>query len=272
MFVRIKDSTLQLCIDFRQLNKLTINNKYPLPRIDDLFDQVKGMVVFSKIDLRSRYHQIRIKDEDIYKTAFRTHYGHYKFVVLPFGLTNTPTTFMIMMNGVFHPYLDKFILIFIDDILVYSRSIEEHREHLRIVLQTLRENQLFAKFNKCDFFKDPIQYLGHVISFDGIAVDLEKIKTIMNWPVPTNVVDIRSFMGLLSYYRRFIRGFSKASYPITSLCKKGTTFKWSQGYRESFEKLEKLLTTAPVLKIVDPEEDFIVCIDTFKQGVGSVLM
>eukprot|EP00253_Pinus_taeda_P011891 PITA_11891 len=168
LFVKKKDGTLRMCIDYRQLNKLTIKNKYPLPRIDELFDQVKGATVFSKIDLRSGYHQIRIKDEDIAKTAFRTRYGHYEFVVLPFGLTNAPATFMCLMNGIFHPYLDRFVLIFIDDILIYSRTIEEHHEHLRMVLQTLREHQLYAKFSKCDFFKEEIQYLGHVITKDGL--------------------------------------------------------------------------------------------------------
>jgi len=157
---------------------------------------VQGAKVFSKIDLRSNYHHIRIKDEDIYKTTFSTRYGHYEFVVLPFGLTNAPTTFMSLMHGVLQPYLDKFVLIFIDDILIYSRNQEEHKEHLKIVLQTLRENQLYAKFNKCDFFKDQIQYLGHVISMDDITVDPEKIKTIMEWTTPKNVSDIRSFLGL----------------------------------------------------------------------------
>eukprot|EP00253_Pinus_taeda_P011376 PITA_11376 len=217
LFVKKKDGTLWMCIDYIQLNKLTIKNKYPLPRIDELFDQVKGATVFSKIDLRSGYHQIRIKDEDIAKTAFRTRYGHYEFVVLPFGLTNAPATFMCLMNNIFHPYLDRFVLIFIDDILIYSRTIEEHYEHLRVVLQTLREQQLYAKFGKCDFFKEEIQYLGHVIIKDGIAVDPEKIKAIMEWPVPKDVADVRSFMGLARYYRRFVEGFSKVAFAITSL-------------------------------------------------------
>eukprot|EP00253_Pinus_taeda_P003695 PITA_03695 len=190
LFVKKKDGTLRMCIDYRQLNKLTIKNKYPLPRVDELFDQVKGATVFSKIDLRSGYHQIRIKEEDIAKTTFRTRYGHYKFVVLPFGLTNAPATFMCLMNNIFHRYLDQFVLIFIDDILIYSHTIEEHHEHLRVVLQTLREHQLYAKFSKCDFFKEEIQYLGHVITKDGIAVDLEKIKAIMEWPVPKDVADV----------------------------------------------------------------------------------
>eukprot|EP00253_Pinus_taeda_P031475 PITA_31475 len=164
LFVRKKDGTLRMCIDYRQLNKLIVKNKYPLPRIDELFDQVKGVTIFSKVDLRSGYYQIRIKDEDIAKTAFRTRYGHYEFVVLPFGLTNAPATFMCLMNSVFHQYLEKIVLIFIDDILIYSRNRKEHEEHLRIVLQTLREHQLYGKFNKCDFYKEHIQYLGHIIT------------------------------------------------------------------------------------------------------------
>lgn len=198
LFVRKKDETLRLCINYRQLNKLFIKNNYPLPRIDYLFDQVKGATIFSKIDLQSRYHQMRVKEEDVCKTMFRMRYGHYKFIVLPFRLTNALETFMSLMNSIFHPYLDKFVLIFIDDILIYSKNL---KEHLRIVLQVLRENQLYDKHSKCDFYKNQIQCLGHIISSEGIVVNLEKIITIMNWTVPKNVTNIRSFMGLESYYR-----------------------------------------------------------------------
>eukprot|EP00253_Pinus_taeda_P026215 PITA_26215 len=272
LFVKKKDGTLRLCIDYRLLNNLTIKNKYPLPRIDELFDQVKGAKVFSKIDLRSGYHQIRIKEDDIAKTAFRTHYGHYEFVVLPFGLNNAPATFMCLMNNVFDRFLDKFVLIFIDDILIYSRSHEEHKEHLRMVLQTLREHQLYAKFSKCDFFKEEIQYLGHVITKEGIAVDPEKIRTIMEWPIPKDVADIRSFMGLAGYYRRFVESFSRIAYTITSLQKKGKVFKWTAECQQSFDRLKHLLTTAPILSIADPNKDYVVCTDASKEGVGGVLM
>eukprot|EP00253_Pinus_taeda_P009062 PITA_09062 len=272
LFVKKKDGTFRMCIDYRQLNKLTIKNKYPLPRIDKLFDQVKGTTVFSKIDLRSGYHQIRIKDEDIAKTAFRTRYGHYEFLVLPFGLTNAPATFMCLMNSIFHQYLDRFVLIFIDDILVYSRTIEEHQEHLRKVLQTLQEHQLYAKFSKCDFFKEEIQYLGHVITKEGIAVDPEKIKAIMDWPVPKDVADVRSFMSLAGYYRRFVEGFSRVAFPITSLQKKGKKFHWTPNCQKSFEQLKHLLTMAPILRIADPDKDYVVCTDASKEGVGGVLM
>eukprot|EP00253_Pinus_taeda_P020544 PITA_20544 len=238
LFVTKKDGTLCMCIDYRQLNKLTI----------------------------------RIKDEDIAKTAFRTRYGHYEFVVLPFGLTNEPATFMCMTNNVFHWFLDKFVLIFIDDILIYSRSQQEHEEHLRLVLQTLREHQLYAKFSKCDFFKEEIQYLGHVITKEGIAVDPEKIKTIMEWPIPKDVADMRSFMGLAGYYRRLVEGFSRIAYPITSLQKKGKVFRWTLECQQSFDRLKHLLTTAPILSRADPNKDYVVCTNGSKEGVGGVLI
>jgi hypothetical protein len=181
LFVKKKDGMLRLCIDFRQLNKVTVKNKYPLPRIDDLFDQLKGAKIFSKIDLRSRYHQVRIKDVDISKTTFRTRYDHYKFRVVPFGLSNAPAVFMCLMNGLFRNYLDKFVIVFLDGILVYSKSEEEHEKHLRMVLQVLRENQLYAKLSKCSFYQRKIHYLGHTISEEGIIVDLEKVEAIQEW-------------------------------------------------------------------------------------------
>jgi hypothetical protein len=227
LFVKKKDGTLRLCINYRQLNKMTVKNKYPLPRINDLFDQVGGGgggKIFSKLDLRFSYHQVRIKNEDINKASFRTRYKHYDFVVIPFRLTNAPTMFMCLMNSIFSEYLDKFVVVFINDILVYSNMEEENEEHLRIVLQTLTKHKLYANFNKCDFYQKEIQYLGHIISAEGIVVDSEKTKSIRKWLVPKDVVDIWSFMGITRYYRRFIEGFSKIAYPITSLQKKGTRF------------------------------------------------
>jgi hypothetical protein len=169
---------------------MMVKNKYPLPRINDLFDQVGGEKIFSKLDLRSCYHQVRIKDEYINKTTFKTRYGHYEFVVVPFGLTNVPSNFMCLMNNIFSQYLDKLVLVFTDDILVYSKIEEEHEEHLRIVLQTLRKHKLYAKFDKCDFYQKKRQYLGHVISEEGIGVNPEKIRAIMEWPIPKDVADI----------------------------------------------------------------------------------
>ena len=195
---------MRLCIDYRELNRATVKNRYPLPRIDDLLDQLQGAVVFSKIDLRSGYHQLRVKPEDVQKTAFKTRYGHYEFVVMPFGLTNAPAAFMELMNRVFIDYLDRFVVVFIDDILVYSRSREEQEEHLRIVLETLREHQLYGKYSKCEFWLTEVAFLGHVISVEGVAEDPAKIDAIVAWEVPKNVKDIHSFLGLASYYRRFV--------------------------------------------------------------------
>jgi hypothetical protein len=272
LFVKKKDSTLRLCIDYRKLNKVTIKNKYPLPRIDDLFDQLGGASIFSKIDLRSGYHQVRIKGEDIHKTSFQMRYGHYDFMVVSFGLTNAPTTFMCLMNNVLIKFLDKFVLVFIDDILIYSKNRKEHEDNLRLVLQVLREHQLYAKFSKCEFFQKKIHYLGHVLSEEGVAVDPEKIRSIMEWPTPKDVLDIRSFMGLVGYYRRFIEGFSKIGCLITALQKKGTKFLWTQKCEEIFQTLKHLLTHALMLNIVDPEDDFLMCTDACKEGLEGVLM
>jgi len=272
IFIQKKDGSWRLCIDYRQLNKATIKNKYPLPRIDDLFDQMKGATVFSKINLRSGYHQLRIKEDDIPKTAFKTRFGHYEFTILPFGLTNAPGVFMSLMNGVFREYLDKFVQVFIDDILIYSRTIEEHDEHLRLVLQCLREHKLYGKLSKCSFYQSRIHYLGHVISGEGIAVDPAKVEAIMEWPAPTNVTEVRSFMGLAGYYRRFVEGFSKIANPITELQKKNKKFVWTEKCTEAFQRLKELLTTGSILKVPDMDADFLVCTDASKEGLGGVLM
>jgi hypothetical protein len=196
-----KDQTLRMCVDYRPLNEVTIKNKYPLPRIDILFDQLTRARVFSKIDLRSGYHQIRIRSEDIPKTTFTTRYGLFEFLVMSFGLTNAPAHFTYLMNSVFMPELDKFVVVFIDDILIYSKNEEEHAQHLWIVLTRLREHQLYAKFSKCAFWLEEIQFLGHVLSARGIAVDPSKVKDILEWKPPTTVHQVRSFLGLTRYYR-----------------------------------------------------------------------
>lgn len=175
-----------MCIDYRELNKLTIKNRYPLPRIDDLFDQLKGTHVFSKIDLRSGYHQLKVRKEDIPKIAFRTRYGHYEFTVMPFGLTNAPAIFMDLMNWIFHEYLDGFVLVFIDDILIYSKDHRQHKEHLRIMLETLRKERLYAKFSKCEFWLQEVMFLGHIVLAEGIKVDPAKVEAISGWKPPTN--------------------------------------------------------------------------------------
>lgn len=261
LLVRKKDGSMRLCIDYRQLNKVTIKNRYPLPRIDDLMDRLVGARIFSKIDLRSGYHQIKVKDEDIQKTAFRTRYGHYEYTVMPFGVTNAPGVFMKYMNRIFHPYLDQFVVVFIDDILVYSKSEEEHVEHLRIVLQVLKEKRLYAKLSKCEFWLREVSFLGHVVFGDGIAVDPSKIDAVLQWEAPTSVTEIRSFLGLAGYYRRFIEGFSKLALPLTKLTCKGAAFVWDVQCEESFLELKKRLTTAPILILPNPEELFVVYCD-----------
>ena len=220
LFMKKKDGSLRLCIDYKKLNRVTIRNQYPLPRIDELFDQLQGSRVYSKIDLRSGYHQLKVQESDVPKTAFRTRYEHYEFLVMPFGLTNAPAAFMDLMNRVFHPYLDRFVIVFIDDILVYSGSPEEHAEHLQTVLQILRERQLYTKFSKCQFWLDKVAFLGHVISVEGISVDPQKIEAIVNWKPPTNVSEVHNFLGLVGYYRKFVERFSKIATPLTNLLKR----------------------------------------------------
>ncbi|GJV31665.1 putative nucleotidyltransferase, ribonuclease H [Tanacetum coccineum] len=234
LFVKKKDGSFKMCIDYRELNKLTVKNRYPLPRIDDLFDQLQGLSVYSKIDLRSGYHQLRVRDEDIPKTAFRTRYGHYEFQVMPFGLTNAPTVFMDLMNRVCKPYLDKFGIVFIDDILIYSRNKEEHANHLRIILELLKKEKLYAKFSKCDFWIHIVQFLGHLIDSQGLHVDPAKIKAVKNWASPTTPTKIRQFLGLAGYYRRFIE--------------------------------------ALILALPKGNNDFVVYCDASHQGLGVVLM
>ncbi|GJV92381.1 putative reverse transcriptase domain-containing protein [Tanacetum coccineum] len=204
LFVKKKDGSFRMCIDYRELNNLTVKNRYPLPRIDDLFDQLQGSSVYSKIDLRSGYHQLRVRDEDIPKTAFRTRYGHYEFQMMPFGLTNTPAVFMDLMNRVCKPYLDKFVIVFIDDILIYSRNKEEYANHLRIILELLKKEKLYAKFSKCDFWIHIVQFLGHLINSQGLHFGPAKIKAVKNWASPTTPTEIRHFLGLSGYYWRFI--------------------------------------------------------------------
>ena len=272
LFVKKKDGSLRLCIDYRQLNRATIRNQYPLPRIDELFDQLHGSWVYSNIDLWSGYHQLRVRENDVSKTAFRTRYSHYEFLVMPFGFTNAPTAFMDLINRVFSPYLDKFVIVFIDDILVYSGSPEEHAEHLRTVLQILRERQLYAKFSKCQFWLDKVAFLGHVISVEGISVDPQKIEAIVNWKPPTIVSEVRSFLGLAGYYRKFVEGFFKMATPLTNLLKKDQKFEWSDTCQHSFEELRQILTTSPVLALSSGKDGYVVYSDASKQGLGCFLM
>ncbi|GJS15478.1 hypothetical protein Tco_0409950 [Tanacetum coccineum] len=261
-----------MCIDYRELNKLTVKNRYPLPRIDDLFDQLQGSSIYSKIDLRSGYHQLRVREEDIPKTAFRTRYGHYEFQVMSFGLTNAPAVFMDLMNRVCKPYLDKFVIVFIDDILIYSKSKKEHEEHLRQILKLLKKEELYAKFSKCEFWISRVQFLGHVIDCRGIHVDPAKIESIKDWASPKTPTEIRQFLGLAGYYRRFIEGFSKIAKTMTKLTQKGVKFDWGDKQEAAFQLLKQKLCSAPILALPEGSEDFIAYCDASKKGLGAVLM
>ncbi|GJY86787.1 reverse transcriptase domain-containing protein [Tanacetum coccineum] len=272
LFVKKKDGSFRMCIDYRELNKLTIKNRYPLPRIDDLFDQLQGSSVYSKIDLRSGYHQLRVREEDIPKTAFRTRYGHYEFQVMPFGLTNAPAVFMDLMNRVCKPYLDKFVIVFIDDILIYSRNEEEHANHLRIILELLRKEKLYAKFSKCDFWIHIVQFLGHLIDSQGLHVDPAKIEAVKNWTSPTTPTEVRQFLGLAGYYRRFIEGFSKIAKPLTKLTQKNKNYIWSEEQELAFQLLKQKLYEAPILALPEGNDNFVVYCDASLQGLGAVLM
>jgi len=267
-----KDGGKRLCIDYRELNKVTIKNKYPLPRIDDLFDQLHGARVFSKLDLQSGYHQLRVKKEDILKTAFRTRYGHYEFLVMPFGVTNAPAVFMDLMNRVFSPYLDQFVVVFIDDILIYSKNNREHAEHLRIVLQTLQQEQLHAKRSKCDFWLDSIAFLGHMVSAEGISVDPSKVQAVKDWPVPRTVTEIKSFLGLAGYYRRFVQDFSRIAAPLTQLTRKGVRYIWTEECTAAFEQLKHRLISAPILRTPSGRGGMVIFSDASGKGLGCVLM
>ena len=229
-----KDKTLRLCIDYRQLNRVTVKNRYPLPRIDDLFDQLRGARVYSKIGLRTSYHQLRVRETYIPKTAFRTSYGHFEFTVMPFGLTNAPATFMDLMHRVFQPYLDHLFVVFVDDILIYSQSEWEHEDHLRIVLQLLRDHQLYAKFSKCKFWHTEVRFLGHVVSASGVLVDPKKVEVVMSWERSKSVFEIHSFLGLARYYRRFIEDFSRLAAPMMRLTQKEVKFHWDDRCEEAF--------------------------------------
>ncbi|KAA0047535.1 ty3-gypsy retrotransposon protein [Cucumis melo var. makuwa] len=241
---------MRLCIDYRELNKVTVKNRYPLPRIDDLFDQLQGATVFSKIDLRSGYHQLKIKDGD----------------------TNAPAVFMDLMNRVFREFLDTFVIVFIDDILIYSKTEAEHEEHLRMVLQTLRDNKLYAKFSKCEFWLKQVSFLGHVVSKAGVSVDPAKIEAVTGWTRPSIVSEVRSFLGLAGYYRRFVENFSRIATPLTQLTRKGAPFVWSKACEDSFQNLKQKLVTAPVLTVPDGSCSFVIYSDASKKGLGCVLM
>ncbi len=271
LFVQKKDGTLRMCIDYRALNALTVCNRYPLPNIADLLDRFSGAKIFSSLDLASGYHQIRISREDVPKTAFTTPFGHYEFKVLSFGLTNGPSTFQAVMNKMFG-HMHPFCVVYQDDILIVSKTPEEHEKHLEIVLQTLEQEGLYAKLKKFAFNKPELLYLGHIIGRDGIKVDPAKISCIADWPTPANVHDLRSFLGLANYFRRFIMAYSNIAAPMTKLTGKNVKWEWTEECQQAFEKLRHSLMHSPVLISPDTSKHFEDVTDACCTGLGAVLI
>ena len=271
LLVKKKDGSLRMCIDYRALNALTIKNKYPLPRIDELFDRLQGARYFTKLDLRSGYWQIRVHPDDVPKTAFRTRYGHYEWLVLPMGLTNAPATFMYQMNDIFRPYLDNFVVVFLDDVLIFSRTLAEHRQHVRLALQKLRENKLYAKASKCSFFQAEVEFLGHRIDRHGLHMMEDKVKAITDWPTPKSLDDVATFLGTVGYYRKFIKNYSSIAAPLSSLQKKGTKFEWTQQQEDAFRQLIKMTSERVPLQLPDPKKQYIVTADACGYGIGATL-
>ncbi|GBG59791.1 hypothetical protein CBR_g54895 [Chara braunii] len=271
LFVPKKEGELRMCIDYRGLNAISVKNAEPLPRIDDLLDRVQGCKYFSKIDLKSGYHQIEVHPDDQYKTAFWTRYGHYEFIVMRFGLTNAPATFQRCMNDLFRPWLDKFVEVYLDDILVFSKTLQEHQGHLRQVLEKLREASFKINPKKCEWAKTQVLYLGHVLDGDGIKPEDSKIATIRDWSSPRTLTDLRSFLGLANYSRKLVRNFSTIAAPMRRLLKKETIWQWDKDCTSVLKRLKRALIEYPVLKVVDPSLPFVVTTDASQYGIGAVL-
>uniref|UniRef100_A0A3P8R7J1 Gypsy retrotransposon integrase-like protein 1 n=1 Tax=Astatotilapia calliptera TaxID=8154 RepID=A0A3P8R7J1_ASTCA len=270
-FVGKKDGTLRPCIDYRGLNDVTVKNKYPLPLISSIFNSLQGATVFTKLDLRNAYHLVRIREGDEWKTAFNTPLGHFEYLVMPFGLTNAPAVFQALVNDVLRDFLNVFVFVYLDDILIFSKTLEDHRIHVRSVLQRLLENRLYVKAEKCEFHASSISFLGYILAGGQVKTDPVKIKAILEWPVPETRKKLQSFLGFANFYRRFIRNYSQVAAPLTQLTSPKVSFTWSPEAHAAFAKLKRLFTSTPILTHPDSSKQFVVEVDASDAGVGAVL-
>jgi hypothetical protein len=271
LFVKKKDGSLRLCVDYRGLNRITIKNRYPLPLISETLDRLCGAKIFTKLDLRGAYNLLRIKRGDEWKTAFQTCYGHFECLVMPFSLTNAPASFQHLMNDIFRDILDVYVLIYLDDILIFSRDLTQHKEHVHEVLCCLTTNGLYAKAKKCEFSKHSTEFLGFIISAEGITMSPSKVDTILSWPEPQKVTDLQAFLSFANFYRCFIQGYSRIILPLTHLLKKGASFTFSTAARTAFQKLKTTFTSAPILHHFDHNLDTIIETDASDSAISAII-
>jgi hypothetical protein len=274
LLVKKPDGSWRFCIDYRALNQVTVKNGHALPRIDDLLDKIQGAKYFSSMDLLQGFYQLPLKESDRPKTAFKTTFGHYQFRVVSMGLSNSPSVFQRVMNQIFQKYLNKFVLIYLDDILIFSKTPQEHLQHIRQVLHIIRKNNLSLKAKKCHFFQSEVKFLGHVISKDGIKPDPEKVQAVQDWVEPSSQTQVRAFLGLTTYFKRFIKGYAKIAAPLMELTKdqyKGN-FQLTQPARQAFNELKHMLISAPILKVPDFSKPFTLVTDASNVGLGGVLL
>lgn len=271
LFVNKKDGSLRLCVDFWALNRITKKDHYPLLLISDLLDAPQKAQIYTKIDLRHAYHLVRIAEGDEWKTAFRTRYGSFEWKVMPFGLTNAPAAFQCFMNDIFGDLLDKCLVVYLDDLLIYSDNIQEHQEHVREVLWRLQKHKLFAKGSKCEWNKDSVEFLGYILTDSGLTMAEDKIKVIWDWPEPQKIKDVQSFLGFANFYRRFIFNYSDITVPLTRLTRKGTTWNFNDKCRSAFESLKTAFTSAPILTHWIPDSPLIVETDASDYALAAIL-